>query len=445
MKVEELKSPAVGRFLAEFERAEAGLPGQSAAWLKRARRDALERFQALGFPTLREEDWKYTSVAALEKRSFTLAADAAGVTARQRAEFDLPGLEAHLLVFVDGRLAPGLSCMGVLPAGVTVESLAAAVQGGADRLQDFLTRDTLGNGFAALNTALWTDGAYIHAGRGALVGKPVHLLFVSTAADRMAQLRNVIISEEGSELTVIEHYVGLAGAASFTNAVTRIEAGPNAGIEHIRLQQEDLKAFHVAGIHARQRRDSRFTSHSISLGAQLARIDINTLMDDTGCDATLNGLYMTGGRQHVDHHTRIDHAKPHGTSREFYRGVLDGASRAVFNGRVIVHADAQHTDAQQNNSNLLLSREAEVDTKPQLEIFADDVRCTHGATVGQLDTDMLFYLRSRGVGAAAARNLLTYAFANDVLNRIKLAPLRERLESMLIGRLPEGESIREFL
>lgn len=445
MKAEELQSPALGRCLAQFERAEAGLPGQGLAWLKRARRDARERFQALGFPTLREEDWKYTSVASLEKRAFALAVAPAAVTAQQVAEFVLPGLESHLLVFVDGRPAPGLSRMGVLPAGVTVQSLAAAVQGEADRLQEFLARDTLNNGFAALNTALWTDGAYIHAGRGTRVENPVHLLFVCTAGEPMAQVRNLIVAEEGSELTVIEHYVGLAGAASFTNAVTRIEAGANAGIEHIRLQQEDLKAFHVGGVHAHQQRDSRFTSHSISLGAQLARIDISTVLDGPGCDATLNGLYMSGGRQHVDHHTRVDHAKPHGNSREFYRGVLDGASRAVFNGRVIVHADAQHTDAQQNNSNLLLSREAEVDTKPQLEIFADDVRCTHGATVGQLDTDMLFYLRSRGVGEMAARNLLTYAFANDVLSRIGLAPLRERLENILIGRLPEGESIREFL
>jgi len=230
-----------------------------------------------------------------------------------------------------------------------------------------------------------------------------------------------------------------------TNCLTEVIAGENASIEHYKLQQESVKAFHVAGLHAAQSRDSRFTSHSIALGASLARVDISTRFEGEGCECTLNGLYVVGGRQHVDHHTRIDHAHPHGVSREYYRGVLDGAARGVFNGKVVVHPNAQQTDAQQSNHNLLLSQDAEVDTKPELEIYADDVKCTHGATVGQLDDTMLFYLRSRGVPKDVAKALLTYAFAHDVIGRMRLGSLRARLEQILLQRLPEGSRIREFV
>ena len=267
---------------------------------------------------------------------------------------------------------------------------------------------------------------------------------ISTVSGVAIYPRNVLAAEEGARATVVEHYTGPAGSAYFTNAVTQITTGADATIEHYKLQQEGLQAFHVGGIHATQARASRFASHSLSLGAALARNDISTTFDAQGCEATLNGLYLAGGRQHVDHHTRMDHVKPRGTSREYYRGVLDGAARGVFNGKVTVHEGAQQTDAHQANHNLLLSKDAEVDTKPQLEIYADDVKCTHGATVGQLDDAALFYLRSRGVNEALARSLLVYAFAHDVIDRIRVAPLRAHLEQVLLARLPQGERIKEL-
>ncbi|MBI2313759.1 MAG: Fe-S cluster assembly protein SufD [Betaproteobacteria bacterium] len=433
------------RYLAEFSELEARLPGTRLPWLAKARRDALERFAETGFPTTRNEDWKYTNVAAIEKRPFPAARVAAAddAVARRAGELALDG--AYLMVFVDGHLSLPLSRVTGLPTGVAVQGLAETLEARSDLVEALLAGESCSNGFEALNLALMADGAVIYLPRGVALERPVHVLYLATRDGTASHIRNLILAEDGSEATVIEHYAALNGTASFTNAVTRIRQGNNARVEHIKLQQESPKAYHVAAIQSLAGRDSRFTSHSIALGAALSRNDISTRLDDENAECHLNGLYMAGGRQHVDHHTRIDHAKPRGVSREYYRGVLDGAARAVFNGKVVVHADAQHTDAHQSNNNLLLSREAEVDTKPQLEIFADDVKCTHGATVGQLDPDMLFYLRSRGMEEAQARSLLTYAFAEDVITRIKVAPLRARIEEFLIHRLPEGGSIKELL
>ncbi len=431
-------------YLAEFARVADGLPGHAVPWFRRAREVALEHFAETGFPTTRDEDWKYTSVAALEKRGFRMASpgDAAVDPAAVRS-LALGG--GYLMVFVNGHHVPELSRLEGLPKGVTVASLAESLEHQPALLQAALAGEVAQTGFAHLNTAFAADGAFVHVGRNVMVGAPIEFLFLSTGADVVSHLRNVVWAEEGSEVTVIEHYAGLQDASCLTNAVTQIFTDPNSSVEHYKFQQEALRSFHVGGIHAQQKRDSRLASHSVSLGAALARHDIGTRFDAEGCDATLNGLYLVGGRQHVDHHTRVDHAKPHGTSREFYRGILDGSSRGVFNGRVIVHQDAQHTDAQQSNSNLLLSREAEVDTKPQLEIYADDVKCAHGATVGQLDEDQIFYLRSRGIEAGAARSLLTFAFANDIINRIRVAPLRARLQGIMLARLPQAELIRELV
>jgi Fe-S cluster assembly protein SufD len=284
---------------------------------------------------------------------------------------------------------------------------------------------------------LFTDGAYIHLGRGARLAKPIHLLYVTTGAGGplLSQPRNLVVAEEDSQAILIENYVAVGEAAYFTNALTEVVVGPHAMIEHYRLQEEGTKAYHIGGLHAHLDRDGRFTAHGIDLGGRLVRNDLRSVLDAEGAECHLNGLYVIGGRQHVDNHTHIDHAKPRGTSREFYKGVLDGRSRAVFHGRVVVHPDAQHTDAQQVNNNLLLSRDAEADTKPQLEIYADDVKCAHGATVGQLDPDALFYLRSRAVDEAAARDLLTYAFARDVLSRLRLEPVRSQLERNLAAKL----------
>lgn len=431
------------RILADFVRASAKLPGAGVPWLTRARQAGLERFAQTGFPTARDEEWKYTSVAAIEKRAFTPLPNGA----RTAMPLELNALAfgrfpGHRAVFVDGRYSQALSSLGLLPPGIILESLAATLERAPEVLEPLFGDDRSQTVFGALNTAFMADGLYLHLPRGAAIEEPIHVFFVATNENAAIFPRNVIVAEEGARATVVEHYAGTHGVAYFTNAVTQIFATENAAVDHYKLQQEALQAFHVAGIHATQKRGSRLWSHSISLGAAIARNDISTALDAEGCEATLNGLYLARGRQHVDHHTRIDHAKPGGTSREDYRGLLDGASRGVFNGKVIVRPQAQGSDARQLNHNLLLSKDAEVDTKPQLEIYADDVKCSHGATVGQLDDAQLFYLRSRGIEEAVARSLLVYAFARQVIERIRVPSLRSRLEEVLLARLPHGEWAR---
>jgi Fe-S cluster assembly protein SufD len=417
------------------------LPGARAPWLARARRAGLERFAQTGFPTVRDEEWKYTSVASIEKRSFTPLPNGAPHELNALAFTPFPG---HRVVFVNGRYSPALSAVGLLPPGVALKSLADTLERAPDALEPLFVEDNRQTVFGALNTAFTADGLYLHLPRGTAIEEPIHLHFVVTNENAAIHPRNVIVAEEGARATVVEHYTGTRGVAYFTNVVTQIFAAENAAVDHCKFQQEDLRAFHVAGIHAAQARGSRLWLHSISLGAALARNDISTTFDAEGCEATLNGLYLARGRQHVDHHTRIEHSKPGGTSREYYRGLLDGASRGVFNGKVIVHPQAQRSDARQLNHNLLLSRDAEVDSRPQLEIYADDVKCTHGATVGQLDDAQLFYLRSRGIEEVVARSLLVYAFARDVIERIRIGALRSRLEELLLARLPEGGRIKEL-
>jgi Fe-S cluster assembly protein SufD len=428
----------------QFAHLESRHAGVGLPWLQRTRAVAFERFAELGFPTLRDEDWKYTSVAALEKRAFRLVPESLnGMSADEVASLALG--DSHLLVFVNGRHAAGLSRLGRLPSGAHVGSLAQALAERPERFEALLTRDAeaLVSGFSALNAAFWADGATIDLAAGCVVEEPIQLLFITADADLAVHPRNIIRVGAGSRAEIIEHYVGVNDAVYFTNAVTHIQADANAEIIHTKLQQESLRGYHIADIRADQERDSRFTSQSFALGGLLSRNDIATRLDAEGCEATLIGLYMASGRQHMDHHTLIDHARPRGTSREFYKGVLDGAARAVFNGKVIVRPDAQQTDAHQSNRNLLLSDHAEVDTKPQLEIYADDVKCSHGATVGQLDAEQVYYLRSRGMDDASARALLTFAFAEDVATRVNCAPLRARLEQLLRGRLPE--QVKELL
>lgn len=437
-----MNTDARNHYLADYARIATALPGAGLPWLARRRVEALDAFAQRGFPTRRDEEWKYTSVAAFEQHAFAaLPGEDAGAAAALLQNLLPRSIDGHLLVFHNGRHLPALSSPGVLPAGVTLASLADALQRMPQMLEPYLAGDEAQGAFGALNAAFMADGAFLHLKRGTVLEAPVHLVFLGTATHGASHLRNLIVAEEGAQATVIEHYAGLDGSVYFTNAVTQLFVAANASIEHHKLQQEAGDAFHIAGIHAIQQRDSRVASHSFSFGGALARNDISTVFDARGCDATLNGLYLVGGRQHVDHHTRIDHRQPDGTSRENYRGVLDGQSHAVFNGKVIVHPGAQKTNAFQANHNLLLSRDAEIDTKPELQIHADDVKCNHGATVGQLDEAQLFYLRARGIEEAVARNLLVHAFAHDIIERIRVASLRTRLEQLLLARLPQAEPI----
>ncbi|AYH44641.1 Fe-S cluster assembly protein SufD [Azoarcus sp. DN11] len=431
--------PCVPGLLSAYPSLAARLPGATLPWLRRRRDEAIERLAARGLPTTRDEEWKYTSVAAIARRAFgveseTVAPDAVRAVVQRHA---IGG--TRRLVFVDGRLVAGLSDPGRLPAGARVGSLAAIVaEGGGDAEEWFADGSEGADGFRLVNDALWCDGAWIDLAPGVELDTPVHLLFVTTRSDLAVFPRNLIRVGAGARATVIEHHVGPDGAGYLSDTVTRIVLGRGARIAHTKLQQEGRKGFHVADVAAEQGQDSAFVSHAFAFGGQLARAAIATRLAAEGCEARLSGLYVGSARQHIDHHTCIDHASPHGTSRELYKGVLDGAARAVFNGRVIVRPDAQRTDALQSNRNLLLSEEAEVDTKPQLEIWADDVKCAHGATVGQLDADQLHYLRARGIGESDARALLIRAFAADALAGIEHGPLRARLESLLPGALPEA-------
>ena len=417
--------------LRNFRELEAG----AAPELQRLRAAAIERFADVGFPTERLEDWKFTDVAPLAKMPFRLARrpDAPG-------DFvDAARIEGAIeLVFVDGHYFPELSRIPALPGAVRVSDLETALRDDPGRVVTHLGSIARpeSDAFTALNTAFLRQGAFVHVSKGVVLDAPIHLLFVASGGTDpvIVHPRVLIVAEESSEVSVVETYADAAAGPSCTNVVTEVAVGPNAAVTHVRLQKEGADAFHVATVAARQARDSRFFSHSVSIGASLARINVETLLDAPGASCTLDGLYLTDGRQHVDHHTSIDHRAPECTSRELYKGVLDGRSSAVFNGKVFVRPQAQKSDAGQVNKNLLLSRDAVVDTKPQLEIFADDVKCSHGATIGRLDTDALFFLRARGIGPDQARRVLIHAFANELVERVRHPAARAHLERAVGSR-----------
>jgi Fe-S cluster assembly protein SufD len=436
---------SVAHYLAAFRRTRPALPGSGIPWVQRLRDRAATCFSERGFPSSRWEEWKYTDTRPLQKHAFEPAAHGRhALTLNSIEPYLFNDLKAHQLVFVDGHFLPALSRLDDLPAEIVVEPLAYALPQHVDVFEWHLAHhaDMDTNPFVAINTMLMSDGVYIHLPAGAVIEAPIHALYLSTAEGRTSQLRNLVIAGQGAEATIIEHYAGPGSMAYWTNAVTEIVLHNNASIEHYKLEEEGDKAFHIATVEVHQRRDSRFTSHNAASGGRLVRNDINVRLEGENTQCLLNGLYVLKGRQHVDNHTRIDHVKPRAVSRELYKGVLDDWSRGVFNGKVIVHKYAQLTDSNQSNHNLLLSPNAEADPKPQLEIFADDVKCTHGATVGQLDSDALYYLRSRGVCETEARALLTFAFANDVITHMRLEPVRERLENLIKTRLPTGEVLQ---
>jgi Fe-S cluster assembly protein SufD len=434
-----LAAPAEGtdHYRAEYERR---TPGRSTepAWLRAVRREALERFQAAGFPTTRQEDWRFTNVAPLARTAFRSAPEdqARRVSAADVAALTFGQGEGPRIVFVDGRYAAELSSPGGTE-GLEVRSLREVIEREAERVQPFLGR--AGGPFADLNSALFDDGAFVHLRPGTVVASPVHVVFLASRGDgepTACHPRTVLVAGEKSQLTVVESYGGPEGARYLTNAVTHVWAEEGAVVDHYKVQRESTSAFHVGLMTVRQGRGTSFSSHNLALGAALARNDVDQAFTGEGGECVLNGLFMAGGSQHLDTHTRIDHAVAHCTSRELYKGVLDGRARGVFVGRVLVRPGASKTDAHQTNKNLLLSREALVDSLPQLEILTDDVKCKHGSTTGQLDPAALFYLRSRGLGEEAARSLLVYGFASDLVGRVKVGALRVGLERYLHSRLP---------
>jgi Fe-S cluster assembly protein SufD len=413
------------QFLAHTERWN----GREPSWLSLLRREAFERFLDRGFPTTNDEDWRFTSVAPLASTEFSLvrgAVEGAELSSPLGAQWD-----RYELVFVNGHFAPEHSGVGSLPEGVILENLAAALESHPDELEAVLTLDPSEGAtvFSDLNSAFLGDGAFVLLSEGVALEKPIHIVHVSAPASHgrpiVSHPHHVILAERGARMVLVESYFGDGGSASFTNAAAEIVAADGANVDHYRIQAESDTTFHVGSQRLLQARGAVLQDHSLSLGGRIARLDIHSLLDGEGADLTLNGLYVVKGTQHVDHHTVIDHRKPHGTSRELYKGVLDGAASGVFNGRIIVRPGAQKTNAQQTNKNLLLSGEALVNTNPQLEIEADDVKCAHGATIGQLDREALFYLRSRGIGPEEAAGILTRGFIADLSERIRVGAVRE--------------------
>ena len=419
-------------WLAALERRPTGAP----RWLQDLRDRAAARFAVLGFPSVREEEWRFTNVAPIAATEFAAPPDGVSVSPDELTRHHYAE-DGFRIAIVNGRFSRELSRLKGLPTGVRVMSLAAAIAERTDVVQRYLGQlaEFGDRSFAALNTALAADGAYIYIPDGLVLEQPVQIAFVAAGdgAPFMVNARSLIVAGDRSQARIVENYVG--AGSYFTNGVTEVVAGENAVVDHYKVQHESEQAYHIAGMFVHAARSATFSSHSFSLGGRLVRNDVVTVLDGEGAECTLNGLYLADGERLVDNHTTIDHAKPHCPSHEVYKGILDGQSSAVFNGKVIVRQDAQKTDAKQTNRALLLSDGASINTKPQLEIFADDVKCTHGAAIGQIDEDALFYLRARGLTFFEARDLLIHAFAGDIIDRVKVEPLKRAIEEDLYSQL----------
>jgi len=424
-----------------FEASQAAGAQTLPAWALRLREMAMDRFERVGFPTTDVEDWKYTNVAPIARGAFApVAPDAQSELTANDVEAFIAPEAASRLVFVNGVYRAEFSSTEGLPAGVVVKDLTSALSGEHEfDMRSHLARptETETDGFHALNGAFLGSGALIYLPKGAQVAAPIQLLFLSAPAPHPAAIfpRVLVVAERESAATIIESYASIGETLSFTNAVVEIFVGERARLTHYKVQRESERAFHIATTNAELGRSGTYDLTTITLGAQLSRHGITVKLSHEGAECWVDGLYLVGTGQHADTHSLIDHSSPHCTSHQLYKGILDGKSRAVFNGKVFVHKDAQKTDAQQSNKNLLLSNEARVDTKPQLEIYADDVKCAHGATVGQLEEEELFYLVSRGLHADLARNLLTYGFAEELVEKIKIESIKRQLDEAILNRL----------
>lgn len=413
------------------------LPGQDLSWLKTMRDKARTQFNEYGLPSKKVENWKYTSLWELTQQSFNHQALA--VTVSQKECQGIALLEdAYRVVIIDGVFDAELSQLDNLQVGVTIRPFSQSLDTVEQQLGQQVSMDKVG--LTALNTLLMKEGVMVHVSAKAMVKKPIELLVIqSGTTDNLAtHLRNMIVLERDATATVVEHYVGLTDVSCFTNVVSEVVLADNAELFHYKLQKESKNAIHIATLAAKQAAGSQWHTNNISLGAKLVRNDVHSLLEGEMSHTTMDGLYLLNDAQHIDNHTRIDHLVPNTTSNELYKGVLDDKSHGVFNGKVIVHKDAQKTDSKEYNHNLLLSRDCEIDTKPEMEIYADDVKCGHGSTVGQLDKDQLFFLRARGLDEVSARSLLTHAFAVEVLDRIPNETIRKAMSIVIEQQLPTG-------
>ncbi len=409
------------------------------AWLKMLRENSIDLFSEKGFPATTHEDWKYTNVAPFLHDEFEIAATGETVNEQEFASFVLPETVGSRLVFVNGKYHAELSNVSAIKDGASVLTLAAAARDAkfAEIVKTHLARlvnyDV--NGFTALNSAMWHDGAFIFVPKDTKIETPIELLFIGTADDTASFPRVLVLAERGAEASLIENYVRTGEAKYFTNAVVEIVLADEARLTHTRVQRESHRALHIGATRASLARGSSYDSTNITLGAALSRHDVAVKFNAEGAECFVDGLYLVSESQHTDTHSVIDHAVPNCVSHQTYKGVLNDQSRAVFNGKVFVREHASGTDAQQSNKNLLLSNDARVDTKPQLEIFNDDVKCAHGATVGQLEDEEVFYLLSRGIAPALARNLLTYGFAEQIINKIAIETIKAQLDKAVLNRL----------
>jgi len=444
------------RLLNDFTRSKEILPGHSLPWLTSLRESAIEHFATQGFPTLRDENWKYTNIKKLLKTEYCLAQAASippvdSIPARISEQQSCP--DEHCLVFINGSYHPELSSVSPLPEGIILSSFAQALQEHpqlmASTLGEIVKNQT--HPFSALNSAFMSDGLFLWAAENSQMASPVHCLFISTTSAQpvVCYPRLLIVLKNKTQLTLIEHYIDLSSSPdlettaakqttdnhNLINAVTEIHLGAEAQLDHYKLQYDALNSGHIAAMYVQQQRASRFTSHSYSLGAALARHDIQIQLTGSQCECCLNGVYLVEGNQHVDYHTEIAHLAPGCSSQQLYKGVIQGSARAVFNGKVLIQPEAQQSNARQLNKNLLLSDTGEVDTKPELQIYADDVVCSHGATVGQLDTQALFYLQSRGISKNDAQAWLVYGFVSELLERINNPSLRKFIQLPVTAQL----------
>jgi Fe-S cluster assembly protein SufD len=429
------KTGSVERLVGSYNAWAANGASHVPAWLKDLRAGGIARFGDLGFPNMKQEAWRFTSVAPIAEGAFELAKPPAHVPQLEDIRPFLLFEAGYRLVFVDGFFQPSLST----PFFDDIQSLAHVVTHRPDLVRQHLGKyaATQDRPFPALNTAFVSDGAFVHVPAKATIAEPIQLLFLASGKRVVTHPRNLVVLEREARASIVETYASLGDGPYWTNSVTEVVAGDSARVDCYRVQRESPRAYHVAATDTHQGRDSTVNVHAVAFGGALARHDIGSVMAGPGGTLILNGLYLLNGEQHADHHTTIDHAAPHCDSHEYFNGVLDGKSRGVFTGRIIVRPGAQKTDSKQTNNNLLLSADAHADSQPQLEIYADDVKCTHGSTVGPLDPRALFYLRSRGVGEDEARRLLTYGFAAEILGRMQVAPLRAQLDAIVRGRLGE--------
>ena len=449
-------------YLSAFESFEKSADQKTPAWIHHTRKSAIDRFSNLGFPTMRDESWKYTNVSPIAEVPFKPAFDFVlqNLSLQKIKPFLFGQDHWQRLVFVNGIYSKELSSVAVSKNGLKIRNLEPILTSDAKLIEPYLAHYASydRSAFTALNTAFLQDGAFIYLPEGKVAEEPIHLLFVSFPQDQsiVTYPRTLIIAGKNSKATIIESYASLGhaklrgGSAAisggdgtyFTNAVTEIVLAEGAIVDHYKIQKESEDAFHIGTTQVHQTRDSKFSSSSISMGASLARNNLNVALDAEGAECELNGLYLADGKQHIDNTTLIDHSKPRGKSRQIYKGIIGGKATAVFSGKIFVHKNSKRTDAEQTNKNLLLSEEATVDTKPQLEILNDDVRCTHGAAVGQLNEDAIFYLKTRGIDEEAARKLLSYGFANEVIESIKVEPLRAEMNRGLLLKLEKLSTVR---